>query len=177
MINQQPETPFTYFKKKYSPLYRTLLILGFLAALISLANLSNIRTTFNSFSTDIFYGISSVITTLIVPAFMISSLILLWHKHPTGIRLRLAGYGASIIASVIGFFTSHTTLERITQDVLEQSRQSDAAAISLETAATLTEATFYGALYLSIGASLLFAWLWWKAWKRQIKIDAKRKTS
>lgn len=174
MAEITPPTPFEQFKKKFVLLYRVLLVLGILAVLASLTSLTNLRSIFGHFSTDAMYATSSLIAALVVPALMISSLILLWHKHPVGIRLRLAGYGVSIASSIIGLFTSSATLERITKEVIDAAVRDGNGAITSEFAASITEASFYGTLYVSIGISLLFAWLWWKAWKKQIKADTKK---
>lgn len=174
MAEIAPETPFEQFKKRFVPLYRVLLILGVLAILMSLTALSSLRSVFGHFSTDPAYATSSLISALAVPALMISSLILLWHKHPVGIRLRLVGYGVSIGASIIGLFTSSATIERITKEVIDAAIRDGNGAITREFASSVTEMSFYGTLYVSIGASLLFAWLWWKAWKKQIKTDTKK---
>ena len=170
-----PKTPYEIFKQRYTPLYRVLLILGILAALLSLASLTNLRTIFGYFQTDPAYAISSLISALVVPALMISSLILLWHKHPTGIRLRLVGYSISILASIIGLFTSSATLERITKEVTDAAIRDGNGIITEDIAASITQASFYGTLYIGIGVSLLLSWLWVKAWKRQMKVDAKKK--
>lgn len=174
MTKISPDTPFERFKKTYTPLYRTLLILSGIAALMSLSALTNLRTTIGHFADDPMYATSAIISTLVVPAFMISSLILLWHKHPTGIRLRISGYGVSIIASVIGLSTSPETLARVTKDIIDATVRDGNGAITHEFAANITEVSFYGSLYIAIGASLLFAWLWWKAWDTQMKVDAKK---
>ena len=174
MTQLTPETPYERFKATYTPLYRILLILGGIAVLMSLASLTNLRAIFDYFSLDLMYALSGLISALIVPAFMISSLILLWYKHPVGIRLRLAGYGVSIVASITGLFTSPATLERLTKEVVEAAIRDGNGAITPQLAANITEASYYGALYISIGASLVFAWLWWKAWTKQVKVDAKK---
>ena len=166
------DTPLARFKATYTPLYRVLLVLGSIAALMSLAGISNLQTIIGYFSSDVFYATSGIITAIIVPLFMISSLILLWNKHPTGIKLRLTGYALSVVATIIGLFTSQRTLTDITKNVLE-SAESATHVIGPEFATDITEVSFYGSLYVSIGASLLFAWLWWKAWKKQSYRDKK----
>ena len=88
--------------------------------------------------------------------------------------MRLVGYGVSIGASIIGLFTSSATIERITKEVIDAAIRDGNGAITREFASSVTEMSFYGTLYVSIGASLLFAWLWWKAWKKQIKADTKK---
>lgn len=175
MTKQQPTptTPFMRFKSSYTPLYRALLVLSSLAVLISLAGLTNIRTALGYLQSDTLYALSGLITILIVPIFMISSLILLWHKHPFGIRLRLIGYLVSTIATIFGFFTSQETLNSIVQQALEASKQTQGS-LTPEMAASIGEASFFGALYIALAANLLFALLWWKAWKKQVRVDAKR---
>ena len=171
------ETPFERFKKTYTPLYRVLLILGVLAIFMSLAALTNLRTILNYFTSDPVYAISGTVSALVVPAFMIASLILLWKKHPTGLRLRLVGYAISIGASLLALFTSKETLTNATREVIEAAVRDGNGAITKELATSLTHASFYGSLYVSVGLSLLFAWLWWKAWKRQMKVDHKKSAS
>lgn len=177
MTEIAPKTPYEIFKQRYAPLYRVLLVLGVIAAFLSLASLTNVRTIFGYFQSDPIYATSSLMTALIVPALMISSLILLWHKHPTGIRIRLIGYGVSIAASAIGLFTSPTTLERIAKEVTDAAIRNSNGVMTENLAASITQTSFYGALYISIGVSLLFAWLWLKAWKRQMKVDTKKQST
>ena len=175
MTEITPDTPFEQFKKKFTPLYRTLLILGVLAILSSLITLTNLRPVFGYFPTDPLYAISATLSSLIVPVLMLASLFLLWHKHIAGLRIRLIGYGISIIASILGLFTSTDTISHMTREVVDTTLQNSNGIITSEIAAQITEASFFSSLYLSIGVSMLFALLWWKAWKRQIKVDAKKK--
>ena len=175
MTEITPDTPFEQFKKKFTPLYRTLLILGVLAILSSLITLTNLRPVFGYFPTDPLYAISATLSSLIVPVLMLASLFLLWHKHIAGLRIRFIGYGVSIIASILGLFTSTDTISHMTREVVDTTLQNSNGIITSEIAAQITEASFFSSLYLSIGVSMLFAWLWWKAWKRQIKVDAKKK--
>jgi hypothetical protein len=104
---------------------------------------------------------------------MISSLILLWHKHPFGIRLRLIGYLISTIATVLGFFTSKETLHTVIQRTIETSKQTQGN-LSPEVAANIGETSFYGALYIALATNVIFALLWWRAWKRQVRADKKK---
>lgn len=162
------------FKATYTPLYRVLLILGTLSVITSIPSVLNIRNVLGSLQSDPIYVISGLISTLIALPLMISSIILLWHKHPMGIRIRLAGYAVSVVAALLAFFTSEETLHKIVQQALEGAQKSGSA-ISPALAQQVTEASFFGALYLSIFISGLFAWLWLKAWKKQVKADTKHK--
>ena len=171
----KPLTPFNRFKATYTPLYRVLLILGALAILISLGGIMNIRNLFDTFGADPFFSLSGLISTLIALPLMIASLILLAHKHPMGIRLRLSGYAVAIAGAVVGLFSSESTIARIAQEAFDGAKQQSTTEITLDMVTHATEFTLYATFYLSIGASLLFAQLWWKAWKRQCKVDAKRK--
>lgn len=172
MNQPQPITPFEQFKRTYTPLYRVLLVLGLFSVLFSLASIPSVRTLIEYLSQDIYYALHGLISLLIVLPLMIASLILLWHKHPVGIRLRLAGYGVSIVASIVGLFTSQETIAALAATVQQANPQSTAG-LSPEAAASITEASFYTTLYLSMFISLLFAHLWWKAWKKQLKKDKK----
>lgn len=169
-----PPTPFEHFKKTFIPPYRVLLALGLFSILFSLTSISGVATLLDYLSTDIFYALYGLTSLFIVLPLMIASLILLWHKHPTGIRLRLAGYGASLISAVLGLFTASSTIETLTESVREATLQTSSGAISSELAASLTETSFSATIYLSMLASLLFAYLWWRTWKRQVRIDMLR---
>ncbi len=169
----EPETPLERFKTMYVPLYRVLLVLGFLSVIISLPGVLNIRQILDFISTDPYYAASGLVSVFIVLPLMISSLFLLAQKHPTGIQLRLGGYAASIIAAVLGLFTSRETILTLTRDTVETTARSNAG-ISHELALQITEITYSTLLYISIAIALLFAWLWWTAWKKQMKADTKK---
>ena len=176
--SSKPPTPFDRFKATYTPLYRVLLILSALAALVSLGGITNIRNLFNTFSADPFFSLSGLISTLVALPLMIASLILLANKHPMGIRIRLGGYATAIIGAIFGLFASDSTITRIAQEAFETAKkQQNTTGITLDMVTNATEFTLYATVYLSIVASLLFAWLWWKAWKKQCKVDAKRKNT
>lgn len=168
-----PDTPFTRFTARYTTLYRILLILGILSVALSLPGIVNVRLLFATFSADPFYAISGMVSTFIVLPLMISSLILLWHKHPMGIRIRLGGYVGSITAAVLALFTSESTLKSITDQAIEDAKRSGGTTLDPVITTQIAQASFYGALYISILVSIIFAWLWWKAWKKQTKADLK----
>lgn len=172
MEHNQSKTPLDNFKHNFRPLYRGLLILGLLSILFSLASISNISTLFSYLSSDIFYALSGLISLLVVLPLMISSLILLWHKHPTGIILRLSGYAVSIAAAVLGLFSAPNTIKDVVDSVYQANPQ--VAELSTDLAASIAESSFYGAFYLSIVISLLLSHLWWRAWTKQLKSDNKK---
>ena len=60
--SSQPSTIFTRFKETYAPLYRVLLILSSIAALMSLTEVGSIRVALDHLYTDPFYAISGIIT-------------------------------------------------------------------------------------------------------------------
>lgn len=168
--SSQSSNIFIRFKSTYAPLYRTLLILSSIAALLSLADVGSIRVALDRLHMDLFSAVSGIITVCIVTPLLIASIILLWYKHPAGIRLRLAAYAASIVAVSFGFFTSRDTINETIQHSIEQAKASGSSMPS-ETVARITETSFYGALIVSIIISIGFAILWWIAWKRQISYD------
>lgn len=170
-----PKTPYQLFKDTYTPLYRTLLVLGALSALMATAGINGIHATLSYLSTDLPYALSNLVSLFIVLPLMIASLILLWHKHPVGIHLRLAGYGAAIVAAVLTIFTSASTRETLTKDLQEVAVSQGGPAMTPELAASITETSFSSAPYISIFISLLFAYLWWSAWKKQLLADNKAK--
>jgi hypothetical protein len=169
MTKTASQTPLQRFMATYTPRYRILLILSTLAALVSLAGIGNVSTAIDFVDSDPLYAISGLLSINIVPIFMIASLFLLWSRHPVGIRLRLVGYGISIATSICGFFISSSTLETIVTRAAEIA--GDNPALTAESAARIAETSFYGALYISIVSSAIFALLWLSAWKKQIKSD------
>lgn len=173
--SSQNPSIFTRFKQTYAPLYRILLVLSSLAALASLTDVRSIRVALTHLHTDPFYALSGIITVGIVTPLLIASIILLWCKHVAGIRLRLSAYAASLIAVSFGFFTSRATITEIIRQAVEQAKASGSP-LSPETVARITEISFYSALTLSIILSVVFAILWWKAWKRQLVFDKKQHT-
>lgn len=170
----EPETPLERFKATYTPLYRVLLVLAALSVVISLPGVLNLRRILDILPSDPLYAASGLVSIFVVLPLMISSLFLLVQKHPAGIHIRLGGYAAAIIASILGMFTSQETIKSVAQSALENAQKS--ADITPEFALQVTEFSYFAALYFSVIISVLFAWLWWKAWKKQIRVDAKKQS-
>lgn len=173
----EPKTPLERFNATYTPLYRTLLILGGLSIIISIPSVLNLPEIIERVADDPIYAASGLVSIFVVLPLMISSLFLLSQKHPAGINLRLGGYAASVVAAVLGLFTSHDTIQKIANETLESMRESGGNLISDDLALQITEGTYLGALYISIFISVLFAWLWQRAWKHQMKSDHKKQTN
>lgn len=169
------ETPsiLTRFKETYAPRYRILLILSSIAAVLSLTSVGSIRTALEHLHADFFYALGGIITVGVVTPLLIASIILLWYKHPVGIRLRLAAYAASMVAVSSCFFTSRATIDETIHHAIEQAKASGSS-MPPETVARITEISFYGALVTSIMLNIVFAILWWTAWKRQRAFDKKQ---
>ena len=166
-------TPLSKFNDKYVPLYRALLVLGLLSALLSLNSIPSIQNYISHINTDIFYALGGLISILVVSPVMIASLILLYKVHPAGMRLRFAGYGLSIISASLGFFASKETLNAIVDRAVEAAEDASGGALAADAAHTVAETSYYVGIALTILISITFAALWAIAWKKQIAKDNK----
>lgn len=170
---QSSDTAWRRFSKRYIPLYRTLLILSSLAMVLSLFNVGSIRTSISHLGSDPIYAWAGIASTLIVLPLSLAALILLWHKHPLGIRLKLLSYLVAILVTIAGFFTSGVTLQAAINTSTDQVKRSGASGLDEASITRIAEFSFYGSLWLAIAASVVFALLWWRAWRRQQRHDTK----
>ena len=171
---QSPVTAWRWFSRRFTPLYRTLFILSTFAIVLSLFNVGSIRTSISHLGSDPVYAWAGIASTLIVLPLSLAALILLWHKHPLGIRLKLLSYLAAILVTIAGFFTSRVTLQTAIDTSIEQVKRSGASGLDEASVIRIAEFSFYGSLWLAIAASVVFALLWLRAWRRQQRHDKKR---
>lgn len=171
----QPEAKDAAEPQKYINFYKVMLILSTIGTSIALIAILNLRTAFDAVSIDPVYGIASIAGTLIGGTLSISALILLWQKHPTGIWLKLSAYAVSIATSIVALSASSAILVLATKETITELRN-DATeyGFSDATIESIVHTTYYTAMILAIVASVVFALLWWRAWKRQVAHDLKR---
>lgn len=163
-------TPFEMFKQRFTLLYRILLLLGIFSAILSLTSITTITKSIGYLASDISYAISGILAVLVVLPLMIASLILLWNKHPAGIRLRLLAYGLSALCTGLMLLAAPETIAPFIDSAVEAAQKSGAG-IDDKSARMIAETSYYGTLYATIATSGLFAWLWSVAWKKQKKHD------
>lgn len=170
----QPSTKQPSEPQKYINFYKIMLILSTIGTSIALIAILNLRTAFEAVSIDPAYGTSSIAGTLLGGILSISALILLWQKHPAGIWLKLSAYVVSIITSIIALFTSSAILSITTKEAItELSDDAISYGFTDRTVESIVHATYYAAMALAIFASIVFAVLWWRAWKKQLAHDLK----
>jgi hypothetical protein len=165
-------TPYERFKKSYTPLYRTLLILSSIGVIVSLGSVDNTPVIFSELSHDFLYALEGIISIFIALPLLIASIVLLWKKHPVGISLRLAAYGATILSLITGFFITPERMSAAKQLAAERAL-TVGGSFPKEAAENIAEASYYGAIWGSIIIALVFAALWWKAWRKQLAHDKK----
>lgn len=170
----QPEANHKANPEKYINFYKVMLILSTIGTSIALIAILNLRTAFDAVSIDPVYGIASIAGTLIGGTLSISALILLWQKHPMGIWLKLSSYAVSIVTSIVALFASSAILALTTKETIVELRN-DAAEYGFNDAIieSIVHSTYYTAMILAIVASVVFAILWWRAWKKQVVHDLK----
>lgn len=167
--------PWKQFKQTYTPLYRTLLVLSTIGTMLALQGLSGLPLALAGLTDQPIASAIRLVNLLIGLPLAIAGLILLWRRHQVGLWFKLASYGVSVITAIVGFFAFHEVAQQSTDMVIESFKQSNVTTTT-EQAAQLAEFSYFFALALSIGISLIFAWLWWMAWNKQAKHDHKKRT-
>ena len=174
-MTQQPSS-WQRFKATYTPLYRVLLILSSLAAIYGLVSLpAGIGPAFEALASDTIRGIGLLVNLFVVLPLSLAALFLLWNKHPVGITLKLASYGLAIIATSLSFFASSATLQTIIDASAASLKDNPQTATVLgpDAVASIATTSFYTSIVIVIIGNLIFAWLWWRAVRRQTRADAK----
>lgn len=161
------------YKRPYVRLYYVLLVLSTIGTFMSLTGVSSLPRVIEQFSEHPLYASIGLINLLVVLPVSIAALILLWRKHPDGIKLKLAAYAAAILLTFTGtFVTPQSSFEEATQATIENFER-QGQSIDPEFARSLAETSFYGASWMLILSNIVFAHLWLKAWKQQIRADRK----
>lgn len=147
-----------------------MLVLSTVGTLVSLYGLLSLPLYVARIGNEPVFSITNLVTAALVTPAAVLALVLLWRKHPLGIWLKLNTYGASVVAFlVLLLFTERSAITKL----VEQSQADLASTGGLSEAAIeqIVNVTYYGTLVISIVASIVFALLWWSAWKRQLQAD------
>lgn len=128
--------------------------------------------TLEYFDTAPGYTIVSLFSYFVILPAAIVALVLLWHKHHAGIWVKLATYVASVVTSIALFFVSGPVLEVTIRQITIEGGQTIASTLDETTLEAAMSGAFYASIALSVAGSILFATLWWFAWKKQVATDA-----
>lgn len=172
-----PTTPLERFKTTYILRYRILLILSTLGTAVSLAGIQSLPSSIGQLSNYPVYSLASMLSLIVVLPLAIAALVLLWHKHPTGIRLKLLSYAIGAGLVIISLFTIPPTLIADTATRLAEQMSGQGYILTVQSAEALTELSVYSAFIFTLISYGIFARLWWTAWKKQCKADSKQKNA
>lgn len=161
---------------RYTKFYKTMLILSTIGTSFSLYSLLRQSVSLqNSFDLSIINGVL-VIANYAIVAVSVAALILLWHKEVLGIKLKLSAYAATIVSSIVMLFIAGPTIDKATSDLREQLEgQEGVTQDMIDIGVSLVEPMYFIGLSGTIAISLLFAHLWWRAWKHQLEHDKNNK--
>lgn len=175
MTNHKPtDTPPTvnqpYSSSRYIKFYFTLLILSTIGTGLALLGLFSIPETMSNLAIAPVYTILSL-AGYVVTLVSAVALVLLWQKNIAGLWLKLGSYAANLLLTVGLLITSGPVLQNViketTASIAEQGQAVDESMVT-----SFITYFFYIGLGLAMVASVVFAILWWFAWKNQQKADS-----
>lgn len=156
---------------RYTGFYLTLLILSTVGTTFGTFGLFGIHEAIRQFGISPIYATFSLVSILLILPVAIWALILLWLKQPLGIWLKLGTYAASITVTVGMLLSADPIVKGVTNKALTEVAKSDQT-ISGSLIENITSFTFYASFALAIIVSVIFALLWWFAWKKQADADS-----
>lgn len=157
-------------QRKYITFYKVLLVLSTLGTLVSLTGISGLRGILEIAETEPAYAWISIAGLLVSLPLALAALLLLFHKHPAGIKIKLASYAVIIVTTLLSVPFAGGALERAEEETLRQLEEQNLP-LDPELISLTTTVVFYGAVAGTVIFSVLFATLWWNAWKKQVAYD------
>lgn len=161
--------------KKYETFYLVLLILSSISTTIGIASLLGVVELPKYFTESPVYAfgwIGSVLAWLV----SVVALVLLWMKHPLGIWVKQASYGLSILGSILAVIGATPIIKEASDQAVAESNTSGGE-IDPAMVETFVAAGIYIAIGLTIVFNIIFAVLWYIAWKKQRAADLENATS
>jgi hypothetical protein len=160
-VNKQMAPP------KYTTFYLVMLVLTSISVGFGVFNIAAIDTTINYLKTAPLFAILTFVQ-YGVTLLMVVALIYLYKKKELGLHLLISAYGLTTICMIIFPIATQPLLhEAVTQIVAERRGE-----ITLEFATQVVHITFITIAVANAFSSILFAVLWYFAWKKQSKKDS-----
>ena len=167
-VSGQPLPPIEQPKSRYTGFYLTMLILSTVGTALSMFGLAEIATYIGYLNEHTVYAVTMLVSLVVVLPVSVVALVLLWLKKLAGIWLKLGTYVASIVAAIVTLFSGSDVLKLEAEKVLQETAS---AGIPASTVNALVSGMFYVALVFGIIISIVFALLWWFAWRKQRQAD------
>ncbi len=156
---------------RYTGFYLTLLILSTVGTTFAFLGLIGLPDIIRQFSLSVPYAALSLFNIAVILPVSILALVLLWLKKPLGIWLKLGTYAASILVTIGLLLTVQPILDDITKEAIAELEKSSQT-VSTSLIETVTALGLYIGLGMAIVISVVFALLWWFAWKKQVEADS-----
>ena len=167
--SDKPPVVVPYDERRYTKFYLTLLILSTISTAFSLLGIiampSSIAKYLHSNPLFAYTQIASVVITLGASV----GLVLLWLKRPFGLWLKLSSYALAVVLTIVLLFSVQSIPTDSIDEVVKQSPQ-----ISRDMAENIFHISLYVSYGLTLVIEIVFAVLWWFAWKRQLKADSEK---
>lgn len=157
---------------RYTRFYKVMLVLSTIGTVLGLTSMRSLPEAIELFGEEPVYAGATLVSLLVGLPLAVAALILLWQKHPSGIQLKLASYGVSILTVLVSIPVAGPAIERMHAQ-LHAGFEDEGLNVSWEVAGEVASLTFYATMAVSIALSIGFATLWWKAWQGQQKHDGR----
>ena len=151
---------------KYATFYLVMLILTTISVGFGLLSLGSISTTIKYFDTaPLFAGLTLV--QYAVTLLMVVALVYLYKKKELGLHFLISSYGLTTICMIIFPIAAQPLVRESAAQVVADSK----GEITIDFATNILQIMFMSIAVASAFMSILFAVLWYFAWKKQVKRD------
>lgn len=165
-----PPSKFSYQSGRYTRFYYTLLVLSTIGFVLSLPGIASLPAIAGQIPNEPLRASLNLLGNMLIAGFSITSLVLLWQKRSSGIWLKLNAYALTILFTTLNIFISGDALQR----TIDHSKQQFSGQLPVEMIEEVTRYSYYAGFGLAIAGSLLFAILWYRAWRGQARRDAQQ---
>jgi len=163
--HQKPDKQKT--SSKYVTFYLVMLILTTISVGFGLFNLVSIGTTIKYFDTAPLFAWLTIVQ-YAVTLLMVAALVYLYKKKELGLHLLISSYGLTTICmTVVPIAAQPLVREAATQIVTDSKGE-----IAMDLAMNILQITFMSIAVANAFMSILFAVLWYFAWKKQVQRDS-----
>ena len=165
-MTKRPKSDEQNAPSKYTTFYLVMLILTTISVGFGLLSLGSIGTTIKYFDTaPLFAGLTLV--QYAVTLLMVTALVYLYKKKELGLHFLISSYGLTTICMIIFPIAAQPLVHESAAQVVAENK----GKITIDFATNILQVTFISIAVASAFMSILFAVLWYFAWKKQVKQD------
>jgi magnesium-transporting ATPase (P-type) len=151
---------------KYTSFYLVLLILTTISAVFGVLSFGAIGTTLGYLQTAPIFAYNNLLQYLIT-ILMVVALVFLYKKREMGLLLIISAYALTIISMIILPLATQPLVSETARQIVADSK----GELTMEFAENFSRTVFMSIAVIGAVSSILFAVLWYFAWKKQTKRD------